>query len=176
MTEETTPENVAAEETSAAVSETGTANVDNAPETNGTEPEAGNKTAANTDTSEPEKLLAGKYKTVDELEKGYKEAQKFVTKAAEYEKKLKAYQAAEETAREQREIAARRQGFNDADERELQFDIKNFEFQNYVQALETTLSGDVYTRAYNALLRYQNTGNPQDLSVARSCFTPDTVA
>lgn len=42
--------------------------------------------------------------------------------------------------------------------------------------METTLSGDVYTRAYNALLRYQNTGNPQDLAVARSCFTPDTVA
>lgn len=176
MTEETTPENVTTEETSAAVSDAGTANVDNAPETNGAEPEAENKTAANTDTTEPEKLLAGKYKTVDELEKGYKEAQKFVTKAAEYEKQLKAYKEAEEKAREQREIAARRQGYNDADEREFQFDIKNFEFQNYVQALETTLSGDVYTRAYNALLRYQNTGNPQDLAVARSCFTPDTVA
>ena len=36
---------------------------------------------------EPQPLLAGKYKTVDDLVEGYKNAEKFISKASEYEKK-----------------------------------------------------------------------------------------
>lgn len=41
-----------------------------------------------TDTQEPEKLYAGKYKTVEELEKGYKETEKSFNRVAELEKEI----------------------------------------------------------------------------------------
>ena len=92
------------------------------------------------------------------------------------EKKLQAYQEREDRAREQREIAARERGFTDAQEQEVQYQIASHEFQRYCEALETTLSGDNYSKAYNALYNYQQTGNPQYLEVAKGFFPAAVIS
>lgn len=177
MSDESTPETKTAEDTSETVDNFDTVASGAAPETTTSEPETGGNSADKIEGKDEEpKLLAGKYKTVDDLEKAYKESEKFVNKAKEYEKQLKAYRDAEEKAREQREIAAKRQGFSDAEEQNFRYDVKNHEFERYVQALETTLTGEAYNRALAALSRYQNSGNPRDLEAAQACFNPAIVA
>lgn len=176
MTEESTPEITSAEDTSAVVETSDTVDTSATPEISSNEPETEINKADETEKETEPKLLAGKYKTVDDLEKAYKESEKFVNKAREYEKQLQAYHEAEEQARQQREIAARSQGFNDASEQEFRFDVKNHEFLRYVQAMESSLSGEAYNRAYQALSKYQNTGNPQDLAMAQACFSPAVIS
>lgn len=179
MSDESIPATALQEDTSAAVANSDTAAIEAAPEATATEPEGKEDVTADTElkkeNTEP-RLLAGKYKSVDDLEKAYKESEKFVTKAKEYEKQLTAYREAEEQARERREIEAQRLGFSDADEQNFRFDVKNHEFCRYVQALETTLSGEAYNRALVALTRYQSSGNPRDLEAAQACFNPAVVA
>lgn len=187
MTEETTPLNNEVIPTPENVTETETA--DNAGTPDNTAPEAANngtadnaveavksETTATDNNTEQPKLYAGKYKSVDELEKGYKEAQKFVSRANELEKQLKAYRDMEESAREQREITARQQGYADAGEQQLRYDVANHELSRYAEALETTLSGDAYTKAKDALIKYQQTGNVRFLENARGYFAPSVIA
>ncbi len=169
MTDVMTPSETTAEDTFAEQNDTA-----QAPD-NSAEPEA-EKSEAGTEATEQETLIFGKYKSLEEAEKGYKEAEKAITRSAELEKKLKAYQESEEKTLNERQEKARNMGFNDIEEQEIDFKVKSFEFDRYVQALETTLSGEAYTKAYSALSRYQTTLNPKDLLEAKACFTPDTIA
>lgn len=108
-------------------------------ETTSTEPETVEETAEikeGTDTEkEPEKvdepkLYAGKYKSVDELEKGYQEAQKYVGKVAELEKRIK-----ELTPKEQSIVDEKGQ-IDKNFEAKYKFDIDNQEFLAYKQLSE----------------------------------------
>lgn len=135
----------------------------------------GQETGANGEDT-AEKLIFGKYKSLEDAEKGYKEAEKAITRSAELEKRLKAYQEREEQESRVRQDAARKLGFNDAEEQQLDWEIKNFEFARCVEALGATLEGDAYEKAYNALARYRATLNPRDLAAAKACFAPETIA
>lgn len=141
-----------------------------------TEPESGGNGAEQTNKTPSEQLIFGKYKNIEEAEKGYKEAERSVTKAAELEKQLKAYQEKEELAREQREIAAREQGFSDAGEQEVRMSIAQHEFKRYCDALETRLTGDNYIKAYQALYAYQQSGNPEYLDMAKGYFPAAVIS
>lgn len=167
VTNETDTSNVETLDTSVASTE---------PEVSTNEPEAQTNEAENTDTNPSEQLIFGKYKTIEEAEKGYKEAEKAFNRASDLEKQLKAYQEAESKAREQREIEARKAGYADTQEQEVKYDIDNHEFKRYCEALETTLSGEAYTKAYTALSRYQQTGNKQYLDMAKGYFTPAVIS
>lgn len=169
MTEVMTPSDEQTDDTSVIEADTAQAPADE------TEPEVSD-TEAKTEEKNEETLIFGKYKSLEEAEKGYKEAEKAITRSAELEKKLKAYQESEEKAQNERQQKAQSLGFNDAEEQEIDFKVKSFEFDRYVQALETTLSGEAYAKAYAALSRYQTTLNPRDLLEAKECFTPDTIA
>jgi hypothetical protein len=166
------------------MNETDTSNVDTLdtsvastePEVSNNEPEAQTNEAENTDTNPSEQLIFGKYKTIEEAEKGYKEAEKAFNRASDLEKQLKAYQEAENKAREQREIEARNAGFADTQEQEVKYDIANHEFKRYCEALETTLSGEKYTSAYKYLKAYQETGNKQYLDMAKGYFSPAVIS
>lgn len=181
MTEESTPEISTAEDTSqiATNSETvvnQTNDTTTTPEVALSEPETvNNDTADKTETPTNNELLAGKFKTVDDLTKAYKEAEKYVTKSKELEKQLQTYRDIENKAKEEREAVARRQGFNDAEQQQLDFDVKNHEFLAYVDAL-STLTGEAYKKAYEALGKYQNSLNPRDLMTAQAYFSPATVS
>lgn len=157
-----------------AVNET-SSTVDNEPETTITEPDQSTSEAEQGSENQQEQLIFGKYKSIEEAEKGYKEAEKSFSRAAELEKQLRAYQTKEEQAREQREIEAREQGFTNAEEQEVRYNIANHEFNRYCEAL-AALSGDNYNNAYKALTAYQQTGNPQYLETAQSYFPAAVIS
>ena len=136
----------------------------------GTSAADGQETGANGEDT-AEKLIFGKYKSLEDAEKGYKEAEKAITRSAELEKRLKAYQEREEQESRARQDAARKLGFNDAEEQRLDWEVKNFEFARCVEALGATLEGEKYTEAYNALARYRATLNPRELAAAKACCT-----
>lgn len=96
----------------------------NVPETTAAEPTLNEKTAENgnqtdnesTTASTSTKLYANKYKSVEELEKGYSEAQKMISKASEFEKKynelLNKQSEQEAQLQAQRLKQAQSQGYN----------------------------------------------------------------
>lgn len=177
-TEESTPLTDEPKDTSVTVDNADTATEPLAPEVTDTEPEGvlakaeenGNKTDGE------EKLLAGKYKTVDELEKGYKEAEKLVREAAEYKKKLEAYTAEENKAREMRELEARSRGYTDAESLQIENEVAVNELNLYVQALETRLDGEDYSKAAQLLQAYQQTGRRSYLEQAQKYFPPEVIS
>ena len=176
MTEETTPEENLTTDTSAAENAASdTAAITTAPETTETEPETKEIEAEESGEEETPQLYAGKYKSVDELEKAYKESEKFVARAKEYEKQLKAYREAEEASKAEREAEAKRAGFSDDASRQFVFEVKNREFMQYVRALEA-LDGEAKAKAAAALSRYQYTVNPKDLETSQSFFPPMVIA
>lgn len=146
------------------------------PENNASEPASADAKADTDSAPQSEQLIFGKYKTMADAEKGYKEAERAITKASDLEKQLKAYQEREQQAREQREIAAREDGFADADEQEVRYNVANYEFKQYCAALGATLTGESYNKALGFLQNYQNTGNPQYLEAAKSFFSAGTIS
>ena len=178
MAEESTPLTEAEADTSAVLENTDTSA--NEPADKTTEPEKAEtkaETKAESGTENPaEKLIFGKYKSIEDAEKGYKEAEKAITRSAELEKQLKAYREKEEQARQTEQNNARQAGLNDAEEQKLDVSVKNYEFGLCVDALGATLTGEKYREAYGHLLRYQATLNPRDLAMAKACFAPETIA
>lgn len=149
---------------------------------NESEPAADIQTADETETQkqetkkeQEEKLLAGKYKSVEELEKGYKEAEKFVGRTAELEKQLAVYKEQEEKAMAAREMQARQNGFSDVEEQQIMADVAVHEFNLFAQALQAGYAGENYNDAYQALLKYEQTGNASDLTMVKRLFTPEAL-
>lgn len=171
MADESTPLEGNVEDTSVQVQNTDTVETPVEPKT---EPETEQEKAES--PTEEQQLIFGKYKTIEDAEKGYKEAEKAITKASELEKQLKVFQEREEKRVADIEQRAKSLGFNNADEQALDLDVKSFEFDRYVQALETQLSGDAYNKVYQALLNYQQTLNPKALAVAKAFFDTDIVS
>lgn len=145
------------------------------------EPETQASTAESEDTCEQEisekkeKLYANKYKSIEELEKGYKEAEKFVGKAAELEKQLTAYKEQEEKVRQAYEMQARSQGFSDMEEQKIAAEVALHEFAMFAEALEAGYAGENSRDAYEALLTYRQTGNPHDLAAVKRLFAPEAL-
>ena len=122
-----------------------------------------------------EKLYAGKYKTPEDLEKAYKEAEKAVTQKAEYEKQLQIYKEQEEKVKLEREMQARQMGFGTVDEQNIAKDTAVNEFNLFAQALNTGKAGGDFDVAFAALQSYQSTGNPEYLKEAKGYFSPETL-
>lgn len=129
--------------------------------------------------SEPEtpeeKLIFGKFKDLEAAEAAYKEAERAIREKAEYEKQLAAYRDNEEKARLARETEAKQMGFESAEARQINLEVKNFEFLRYAEALASGAAGADYDAAYEALTRYQNSLNPDDLAEAKKFFDPEAI-
>ena len=167
-----TPTDTAIESTSA--NET----VENTTDTSDAELETNGEVAETETTQEnapEEKLYAGKYKSVEELEKGYGEAQKFVTKANELQKKYDALvQQKEDEARkayEARQDEAKKRGFMTADDAEIADKVQLAEFEYYAQNLNT-VDPDLSDKARRYLLAYYQTGHAQYLDEAKKLYSP----
>ena len=174
--ENSTPSEVTNETDTSNVDTLDTSNASVEPDVSTNEPDNETNGAEKTDANPSEQLIFGKYKNIEEAEKGYKEAERSISRVAELEKQLKAYQDAENQAREQKEIEARKAGYADTQEQAVKLDIANHEFKRYCEALETHLTGDNYTKVYNALRYYQQTGNKQYLDFAKGYFTPAVIS
>lgn len=122
-----------------------------------------------------EKLIFGKFKDLEAAEAAYKEAERAIREKAEYEKQLQAYKESEEKARLDKETEAKQMGFESAEARQINFEVKNFEFLRFAEALESGAAGADYDSAFEALTRYQHTGNPADLAEAKRFFEPEAI-
>lgn len=111
--------------------------------------------AAETETDTTQEVLyAGKYKTVEELEKGYKEAEKSFTKASEFEKKYNDLVKKQEQERAQQYQQALQQaqnrGFSSVEQQQINDHLNNAEFQEYWR-YTTALNPDISTEVQGYL-------------------------
>lgn len=180
-TEISTPDVTVSEDTSTTVGPEQTTGSD----TSTIEPDNTND-AAETETSsdaqnggQPSDVLyAGKYKSVEELEKGYNEAQKSVSKAAELEKKYNELLARqEEQARklaDERAEYAKSRGFKTAEEAEIADRVKLAEFEYYANNINS-VPPEYFEKARENLLNYYNTANKAYLDEAKRYFSADFI-
>lgn len=111
------------------------------------EPEIGDNTA---ETETEPTLYAGKYKSVEELEKGYKEVEKSIAKASEFEKKYNELLQKQEQqqALYQAEALenAKRRGYDSIESQQINDFLNEAEFNeyyNYSSALNAENAGQV---------------------------------
>lgn len=175
-TEISTPANEVVEDTSVAVEpventdtstmEPGTSDVTAETETNNAEP------------VQQETLYAGKYKTVDELVKGYDEAQKYINKASELEKKyndLLEKQAQEKQQAEQKRLEqAQYMGFQTVEQQEIAQKIQLAEFDYYANNIQN-IHPEYTENVRTALIQYYNTGNKAYLEEAKRYYPADFI-
>lgn len=162
--------------------------VTSAPETtdtteNVTEPtNEPNATAENDQTGEQapettgnEKLYAGKYKSIEDLEKGYKEAEKSVTKVAELEKRIKEFES------KQPKYVNEDGKFNPEIKAKYDRAIDGQEFQAYIN-LARGLDADSRAEVEKLLTEAERVYNPYDKSAyfkklveAKNYFPADVI-
>ena len=126
-----------------------------------------------------QRLFAGKYKTVEELEKGYSELQPFINRANDFEKKyndlIKAQE--QETQKHQQELlnVAKQKGFNSIEEQEIANKVQIAELEYYAQNLNTITDPQLLGEVQQLLGAYVQTGHPQYLNAAKSYFSSNFI-
>lgn len=178
MAEETTistPDVETSKDTSTSVEPT------NDVDTSTVEPEGVQNTAeTETESAEgtQERLYANKYKTVEELEKGYAETQKVFNEKAELQKKYDALINERKEAAEKAQIEALRQaqqrGFNSVEAQQIADRVQVAELEYYANNLDLVNPQD-YENCRNALANYYNTGHKSFLEEAKRYFNADFV-
>ena len=146
------------------------------PNTDGNTAETGTGTQDGEQT-EPT-LYAGKYKTVEELEKGYKESQKVFNEKAEIEKKYNDLLQQKETeyqkAEQQRLEQARQRGFKTAVDAEIADKVKVAEFEYYANNLNS-VPAESFDTVRQYLLEYYSSGNEGFLNEAKRYFPSNMI-
>lgn len=172
-TEISTPVETVAEETSTIVEPV------EETETPAVEPEATEEPAeTETEVAEEQRVYAGKYNSVEELEKGYTELQKLMSKPNEYEQKyneLLAKQAkAEQEAYEAKLREANNYGFKTVEDQEAHQQLQAAELEWYANNLNL-VSPENYENAKAYLGEYLRTGNLAYFAEAEKLFPIDFV-
>ena len=108
--------------------------------------------------AEDNELIFGKFKTMEDARKGYKEAERAITKVADLEKQLNQYKYLSETY--EQDGIARRQGYADRLDMALTSDVRKHELDNYALAAGYTLSPQehnyqVHAYEHQMLMPYQ---------------------
>ncbi|MBE6451109.1 MAG: hypothetical protein E7016_04005 [Alphaproteobacteria bacterium] len=141
------------------------------PDTFDDKPEVSTDEAENTTT---EDLIFGKFKTLEEAHKGYKEAQKAITKSAELEKQIKLYQ--EEAKNYEQDKIAREKGFSSYYAMALDDDVWHHEVNNYALAARHMLSPQECLKVNALVEQCHKTRSDIDLAMLRRYFNPEVVA
>lgn len=175
-TEISTPVDEVVEDTSATVEP-----VDNT-DTSTVEPDTSDVTAEtetnNAELVQQETLYAGKYKTVDELVKGYDEAQKYINKASEFEKKYN--ELLEKQTQEAQQIEQKRleqaqyMGFQTVEQQEIAQKIQLAEFEYYANNIQN-IHPEYFENVRTALIQYHDTGNKAYLEEAKRYFPANFI-
>ena len=131
-----------------------------------------------TEVAEEQRVYAGKYNSVEELEKGYTELQKLMSKPNEYEQKyneLLAKQAkAEQEAYEAKLREANNYGFKTVEDQEAHQQLQAAELEWYANNLNL-VSPENYETAKAYLGEYLRTGNLAYFAEAEKLFPIDFV-
>ncbi len=136
-----------------------------------------NKPLSNEDEAEIDEnntLIFGKFKTLDEAYKGYKEAEKAITKSAELEKQIKQYQ--EEVKLFEQDKIAYENGFSNRFDMALNDDVWHHELDNYALAALHFLEPQQQLYIVDLIEKCRNFGTNEDISQIRQLFSPEIVA
>ena len=127
-----------------------------------------------TQAEEPaeEKLYAGKYKSIEELEKGYQEAQKTLTQnlqiKAKYDELLKKQEQQEALRLEK----ARELGYSNVKDAEIDRQVDLAEYNEFSNALRM-VDPDYQAQVYQYLNNYFQTGDTSYLNEAKRYYPSD---
>ena len=165
-TEISTPEEITDDETTSS-DEIG----DDDEITSDDEVEDGDETAE-TETTEP-KLYAGKYKTIEELEKGYAELNKVYTKNQQIQSKYDELVKQQEAQKAIQLEKAKQAGFNTVAEQEISDKATIEEFNAYANAM-SSINPEYFETVRQNLLNYYNTANRAYLDEAKKYF-PESI-
>ena len=175
MTEETTistpvKETVEAETAPEELDKSSTST--DAPETEETTAETETEAKTEPPETKEKKLYAGKYESIEELEKGYGELNKAYTQAnqikAKYDELLKQQQSQQALNLEQ----AQKAGFNTVEEQEIANNVQMAEFNAFWSNLNG-LDAEVQPQVQQYLTEYYKTGNTDFLKAAKVYFPAD---
>lgn len=132
-----------------------------------------------TDEAEPQSTVyAGKYNSIEALEKGYKELESKLGQPNEYEQKynelLKAQQEAERKAQEERVRQAQQYGFKTVEDQEAHEKLQATELEWYANYLNL-VAPENYENARTYLGEYLRTGQVAYFNEAKKLFPLDFV-
>jgi dimeric dUTPase (all-alpha-NTP-PPase superfamily) len=148
-----------------------TAEVEVTDDTQTAETETGTQDEGGT-APETEKLYAGKYKSIEELEKGYQEAQKTLTQnlqiKAKYDELLKKQEQQEARLLQK----AQEQGYNTINDQQIAQRVAQAELNEFVNALRT-VEPDAQLQVQQYLNDYYQTGDIRYLNEAKRYYPSD---
>ena len=143
----------------------------NEPEALNDEPETVEDEA---DKTENNGLIFGKFKTMEEAHKSYKEAEKAITKSAELEKQLRLYR--EEAEVYEREKLAKQNGFSDYMQMALEDDVWQHELDGYAIVATHTLAPQQRLLINDLIDKFRYSKSVTDMALLRRQFSPEIVA
>jgi hypothetical protein len=130
------------------------------------------------EVKEPQTVYAGKYNSIEALEKGYKELESKLGQPNEYEQKynelLKAQQEAERKAQEERVRQAQQYGFKTVEDQEAHEKLQATELEWYANYLNL-VAPENYENAKAYLGEYLRTGQVAYFNEAKKLFPLDFV-
>ena len=130
------------------------------------------------EVKEPQTVYAGKYNSIEALEKGYKELESKLGQPNEYEQKynelLKAQQEAERKAQEERVRQAQQYGFKTVEDQEAHEKLQATELEWYANYLNL-VAPENYENARTYLGEYLRTGQVAYFNEAKKLFPLDFV-
>lgn len=151
-----------------------TAEVEVTDDTETAETETGTQDEGGT-APETEKLYAGKYKSIEELEKGYQEAQKTLTQnlqiKAKYDELLKKQQQQEARQLER----AREQGYNTVNDQRIDQQVAQAELDEFINCLNYYVEPDNQIQVQQYLTSYRQTGDIRYLNEAKRYYPSDVL-
>ena len=128
--------------------------------------------------AEEQKLFAGKYKSVEELEKGYKELNGSFTKSKEFESKynelLKQQQEQADKLRAYQLQQANQKGFKTVEDAQIANEVQLAEFQYYWTNLNT-LNPEYANEVKSLLENYKQTANRAYLEEAKRYYSSNFI-
>lgn len=140
---------------------------------NTAETETGTENGANEAETEPQ-LYAGKYKTVDDLVKGYQELNKSYTQSQQIQSKYNELLKQQEAQQAKLLESAKEQGFNTIQDKEIAEKVDNYEYQTYANALNY-LPQEYQKEVFDYLNSYAQTGDKRYLEAAKSYYSSTFV-
>lgn len=133
-----------------------------------------NLSEADVTETENNGLIFGKFKSMEEAQKSYKEAERAITRAALLEKELQQYQQLSEQY--EQDALARDKGYSDRLDLALDHDLKQHELDNYAMAAKYTLPPAQQLKVLKMIDQCRVNCSKDDFSKIRSFFSPEVAA
>ena len=122
-----------------------------------------------------EKLYAGKYKSIDELEKGYAELNKSYTQSKQVQAKYNELLRKQEQQEARMLQKAQQQGFNTVNDQKIAQQVAQAELDEFINGLNYYVEPDNQIQVQQYLNAYRQTGDLRYLNEAKRYYPSDVL-